>query len=223
MNRVTQETPNRLMLGREVVTPITLLAPPAPGVEAETDWVQSLHKKFRDTHELVVETTKASHRADQVYADRRNKGLTFQVDSLVWLYEPKPRKRLTPKLDANRWSGPWIVLKVISQRVYLIKKVNGNTRRIVNVDRLSPYQQRDGERFPMLDIGRDEAIDNEGSRRVDDVDTVSDTGEERIEDEDNSGAVDVEATHSDEEHQPQLTVRARRQRRRPAWTNAFEL
>ena len=124
VHRVTGETPNRLMLEREVGTPLSLLACPAPGVEASVPWVDDLHRRFSETHRLVVGVSQASHGADRFYTDRRQKGYRFEVGDQVWLYEPKARKGATPKLDAYRWSGPWEILKSISDCVYVIRRTS---------------------------------------------------------------------------------------------------
>ena len=102
VHRVTGETLNRLMLGREVGTPLSLLACSAPGVEASVPLVDDLHRRFSETHRLVVGVTQESHRADRSYTNRRQKGYRFEVGDQVWLYEPKTRKGATPKLDADR-------------------------------------------------------------------------------------------------------------------------
>ena len=79
VHRVTGETPNRLMLGREVGTPLSLHACSPPGVEASVPWVDDFHRRFSETHRLVVGATQASHRADRSYTDRRQKGYRFEV------------------------------------------------------------------------------------------------------------------------------------------------
>ena len=62
MHSVTGETPNRLMLGREVATPVALLAG-SPNKEQAMPWIADLRRKFEDNHRLVVETTKAAQRS----------------------------------------------------------------------------------------------------------------------------------------------------------------
>ena len=157
IHRVTGETPNRLMLGREMGTPLSLLACPAPGVKASEPWVDDLYRRFSETHRLVASVTQASHRADRSYTDRRQKGYRFEVGDQVWLYEPKARKGATPKLDSDRWSGPWEILKSISDCMYVIRWTAYLKPRVVNVDRLMPYAPRDNNRFPV-----DQVDDNTG-------------------------------------------------------------
>ena len=102
VHSVTGETPNRLMLGREVRTPVTLLAPLPPGQDYETERGRDFHEKFGDMHQLVTEVTKQKHRAEASRHDRRCKQLTFNEGDLVWVHDPKQRRGKTPKLDPNR-------------------------------------------------------------------------------------------------------------------------
>ena len=50
---VTNETSNRLVLGREVATAVTLLVG-WPNTAQAMPWVTDLRRKFEDTHRLVV-------------------------------------------------------------------------------------------------------------------------------------------------------------------------
>jgi hypothetical protein len=232
VHRVTGETPNRLMFGRETTTPVTLLAPPAPAAVQQNDWVNSLHQRFRETHQLVVDNTQASQRVTKTYADRRQKNLIFQEGALVWLFEPKPRKNRSPKLDAERWTGPWVIIRSISACVYLIKKHNGQKTRVINVDRLAPYVTRDNARFPHADdIEQQDAIDvaSDADGAVNDVASNAEI-EDRADDDDAITHVDQAADNIDNETQLDddgwpviVTRRAQRQRRTPVWAEAYEL
>ena len=112
------------MLKREVCTPLTLLAPPTTeSANDNNQWVERLHERFRDTHELLVEVAKAIHRADALRTDWQQKGFNFEVSYSIWLYEPKPQCKYPHTLEPNRWSGPWKVTRRISLCAYSIKKV----------------------------------------------------------------------------------------------------
>ena len=64
VHSVTGETPNKLMLCRELKVPLTLLAPPAPGQRKEEAWVDRQRTVLRETFAKVAERTKAQHRAE---------------------------------------------------------------------------------------------------------------------------------------------------------------
>ena len=217
VHRVTGETPNRLMLGREVVTPMTLLAPSPPGAEEPNEWVRDMHRRFSETYAKVVETTRASHRSDANHVDRRNKGLSFKVEDLVLLYDPKQRRGVTPKLDAERWTGPWKITAVISACVYAIKREGTNKCRVVNVDRLVPFVPRDLRRFPV-----ESQNDNDNpSEEEEGESTGSITTEE--------SAAEAESTPDEVAMEsavlpaPLRAQRNQRNRRPPAWTQAFDM
>lgn len=149
VHSATGETPNRLMLGREVRTPLTLLAPPAPGQEATVDWVADLHDNFEQAHKRAVEAMQASYRVARPREERRQKGYKFNVNDLVYVLDVRKPRNVPPKLNANRWTGPWKVLQVISSCVYRVQKEGARRSIIVNVDRLEPYLLPDAQRFPI--------------------------------------------------------------------------
>ena len=64
-HRKTEETPNQLMLGREVSTPVSLLIlPPQPQGEKHP-WVKDLQDNFQQVHARVVITTRRAHRTQK--------------------------------------------------------------------------------------------------------------------------------------------------------------
>ena len=136
----TGETPNRLMLGREVNTPLRLLAPVAPDDQERHAWVEQLHDNFADAHLRVQEQIKKAQRLQKLGHDRLQKGYAFEEGQSVWLLDNRPQKGVPHKLNAYRWKGPYVVKKRISAVVYLI--VMGSRIQVVNVDRLKPCIQR---------------------------------------------------------------------------------
>ena len=159
VHSVTGETPNRLMMGREVETPLTLLAPPPTTTNNDIPWVEALEDRFRDTYATVLTTTKNQLRTAKAYHDRRQKGLNFEAGASVWLYDPKVKKGVSPKLDARRWSGPWIIVRKISVCVYVIRKAGTGATKVVNVDRLLPYVTRSIDNSVVNSLQDDNAVD----------------------------------------------------------------
>jgi hypothetical protein len=151
VHSVTGETPYRLMYGREMRTPMSLFAPPAPDQEQKVEWVERLHEWMHEGYAAVVERTQAQHRAEVPRLAQRQKGYKFAVGSKVWLYDPKPKRGFTPKLDANKWSGPWTVIRQISEIVYTVQKIGTQKKAVVNIDRLCPYLELDDQQFPQYE------------------------------------------------------------------------
>jgi hypothetical protein len=219
VHSTTKETPNRLMLGREVATPATLLSGPVNEIEEQVEWVNNLRRKFEETHRIVTETTKAVHRTAKVYFDRKQKGYLFDEGQLVWVYDPKPKKNQSHKLDANKWSGPWVVTKRISACVYLVvRHVNDRKGRVLNVDRLLPFVPRK----PSL-VERQNVVESEDTGQLElSAEELQDTKEYLPEsnEEDTGVPEEVEEFYL----QPMVvTTRAKRQAQRPRWQQDFNL
>ena len=79
-----------------------LLAPPPTTTNNDIPWVEALEDRFRDTYATVLTTTKIQLRTAKAFHDRRQKGLNFEAGTSVWLYDPKVKRGVSPKLDARR-------------------------------------------------------------------------------------------------------------------------
>ncbi len=146
----TGETPNRLMLGRESTTPLTLLALPIPDAGRKTPWVERLENNFQETHRLVQDHYGKAQRTQKAVYDRRVKEYNFSTRDKVWLFDPRPKRGGPYKLNPGRWDGPYEVRKRISAAVYLIGLPGSNRTKVVSTQRLRPYIQRDERLEPHL-------------------------------------------------------------------------
>ena len=97
VHSVTGVTPNMAMLGREVLTPVTLIAqPPHEPVKLTVPYVVSFRNAMREAHNRIRESTNSvARRREQStsYFDKHVKGPKFAVDQHVWLYWPRPLVR----------------------------------------------------------------------------------------------------------------------------------
>jgi transposase InsO family protein len=148
VHATTKHTPNRLMLGRETTTPLTLLAPLLPGTPKLHPYCQQLKELFEDAHRRAVKETQAQHKREQSHLDDRSKNYYFKVGDWVWLYTPKVQHGVPGKLSKDVWTGWWEVVKVITSCVYTVRYRDTQIRRTVNVDNLAPYVSRSHQRFP---------------------------------------------------------------------------
>ena len=94
VHSVTGITPNMAMLGRGVLTPVTLIAqPPNESVKLTVAYVTSFRYAMREAHNRIRESTHSVARTQKTYFDKHYKGPTFAVDQHVWLYWPSPLDR----------------------------------------------------------------------------------------------------------------------------------
>jgi transposase InsO family protein len=147
----TGQTPSSMMLGREVTLPIDLLygQPPVetePTPANKSVYIQSLTETLWEVHEHARENMlEASNRQKKRY-DHRAKQTQYKVRDVVWLRNKTRVRGKTPKLQ-NRWDGPFVVTRVISDLVYQIQSSPRARVKTVHHDNLKPYY---GEFQPWL-------------------------------------------------------------------------
>ena len=72
-------------------------------------------------------------------ADARAFTELFEQGEQVWLYNPKRKKGLIPKL-ISPWDGPYTIIKRLSDVTYRIQRTGGSPMRVVHYNRLWKHQ-----------------------------------------------------------------------------------
>ena len=132
----TGESPNMMMLGREVSLPVDLVTE-CPGVQnsTHTDFAEKLRSDMQQAHDRARECLGKSARRQKRNYDRRASEHGLKEGQLVW---PARKKHLSPKLQL-RWEGPWLIVKRLSDVTVRIQLRRGSKPKVVHVDRLKPY------------------------------------------------------------------------------------
>ncbi|UYV84336.1 K02A2.6-like [Cordylochernes scorpioides] len=140
IHETTGQTPAKIMFGRELRLPCDLEfgSPGEPPAEV-TYYVNNLRSILLETHELVrAKIRTASHRMKTRYDQRANHD-GFRQNDLVWLFDPKRKKGLSPKLMPV-WEGPYKIIKRINDLVYRIQRSSKSKAKVVHMGRLACYQ-----------------------------------------------------------------------------------
>jgi len=133
VHSVTGVTPNMAMLGREVLTPVTLIAqPPNEPVKLTVPYVTSFRN---EAHNRIRESTNSVSRTQKSCFDKHVKGPKFAVDQHVWLYWPRPLVRQKNKKLTQIWTGPWTIQQFMSPLVVRMKHTKNNKIQMVHIDR----------------------------------------------------------------------------------------
>ncbi|GBL78026.1 hypothetical protein AVEN_143336-1 [Araneus ventricosus] len=66
----------------------------------------------------------------------------FKEGDLVWMYNPKRRRGLSPKLQQN-WEGPYTVVKKLNDVVYWVQRSPNTKPKVIHINRLAPYRATD--------------------------------------------------------------------------------
>ena len=138
----TGETPNMLMFGREVSTPLDVMfeAPEDHEDEGEqtSDYVWELREQLRQAHEAARKNLKVNAERQKRAYDRNIKSITYSPKDFVWLHNPQRKIGVSSKLRLP-WEGPYLVVDRLSDVHYRIQKSPRALYRVVHADRLKLY------------------------------------------------------------------------------------
>ena len=135
----TGETPNMLMLGREIEVPLDAMTEPTPDtLPFATEYAFALQQRLASAHEVSRRHLgKAAERQKRNY-DKRVSSKPFRVGNSVWLHKIRRKKGRNPKLDCP-WEGPYLVVSVLSDVTYRIQRSRRAKPKVIHADRIKPY------------------------------------------------------------------------------------
>ena len=138
VHSTTGVTPNRAMLGREVLLPASLIVAPPEENILRSGYVQDFQENLRQAHQQVRQAMGTSAKAEKTYFDRRVKRYSFFVGQKVCLYSPRPLVRKKHRKLTRVWTGPWAITSFRSPIVVELKDIASGRKQIVHVDRIVP-------------------------------------------------------------------------------------
>ena len=142
VNRSTGFTPNRLMLGREVNTPLNLMYPQgatnSPGGTCD-DYVTKLEADIQQAHTQARETLKVSQKRMKKDYDIKARRYIYKQGDAVYILDKASIKGRSDKLRSP-WKGPGLVKAVLTP--YLVEVQLRGRSMVLNHDSLKPC--RDG-------------------------------------------------------------------------------
>lgn len=136
----TSYSPNMMMLGREARLPVDLVygSLPVNSATSVPQYVADLKDRMCNVHEAAREHIKSASNKQKSEYDYSAKFQPYKDGDLVWLYDPKRKVGLSPKLQSN-WDGPYRLITSISDLVYRVQKSPNSKPRVVHYNRLKPF------------------------------------------------------------------------------------
>ena len=102
-------------------------------------YASKLKAVFNEAYDRARSISATSQRRQKDLYDCRVHGKQFAVGDMVWLHSALVPRGKSRKLH-HPWTGPWQVVKKLSDAVYRLQGTTGRRRRvIVHFDRLKPY------------------------------------------------------------------------------------
>ena len=136
-----RDTPNMMMLGRNIELPVDLTCEKPEGRTSplDTDYAEELRKRLCLAHEKARGNLKLAAEHQRRNYDRKSKPNKVKEGMLVWMHNVAVKKGQSPKL-ALPWEGPFKVVKQLTDVVFRIKKGKHGKFAVVHADRLKPYE-----------------------------------------------------------------------------------
>ncbi|KAK3100422.1 hypothetical protein FSP39_019732 [Pinctada imbricata] len=148
VHQSTQQTPNKMTLGREINMPLRAVTRlPRAENESEVDvaeYVEKLQENLVKVHELARKSLKRSVAYQKRHYDLRSKKRTLPPGQPVWIYEPQRKVGVCSKLTSS-WKGPYVIIRRVDDIHYLVKRNKHQPPRVYHIDRLMEYR---GRRLP---------------------------------------------------------------------------
>ncbi len=134
-------SPNMLMFGREVCTPLDIICDNPDDNESlcPVEYVEWVRNASREAHRVARKNQKSSTKRQKHYYDRKYKGRKFSTGDWVWRYYPPEAK----KKFGMKWVGPYLVIKPITDTCYQIQKAPESPKINVHVDHLKAFEGDD--------------------------------------------------------------------------------
>ena len=133
VNRNTGFSANKLMLGREVNTPVELMFPGAPkNQQPVEEFVNKLEEVMLLSHEIARKTLKVELKRAKKHYDLNQRTTSFKPGDVIYLLDKSTKKGRAKKLE-HIWQGPAVITHMITPFLFRIRLKN-RTERIVNHD-----------------------------------------------------------------------------------------
>jgi hypothetical protein len=118
-HETTGNTPNYMMLGREVTTPLDIqyCMPRSIAHIPQNHWAWILKDRMEEKHKHVRENVKGDMHRQKKFYDQKQFWQSFQPGDQVFVFFPNVNPGLTSKL-ACLWRGPFKVIAKITDVTY---------------------------------------------------------------------------------------------------------
>ena len=142
------------MFGRQARIPIDVMYGLPPG-ESETcsQYVLNLRRSLESAYRIARQNLLVSAHRQKEYYDTKVHGKPFTQGDLVWLCNTAVPRGSSRKLYSP-WTGPYKVVKCLSDLVYRIQDIKRKRKKlVVNFDHLKPYHSRTQDQQITSDVG----------------------------------------------------------------------
>ena len=209
-HETTGFTPNFLMLGRDVSTPLDIMYEMPPSVKAvpQSRWVWELKEQMEQAHTLVRESVQGEMQRQKRYHDLKLSWQKFKPGEEVYVYFPIRKSGCSSKLTSF-WRGPYEIVRKFSDVTYEVKCGPRGKPQVIHVDRMKKrYQQNLREEPQRQESDKGNVMPPTIIRNDENQGSIGHSENEEINNQDKYLEVEVQES-------------GKRRRREPAWLKDF--
>ncbi|GBM09461.1 Retrovirus-related Pol polyprotein from transposon 412, partial [Araneus ventricosus] len=142
-HEVTGLTPAEMLFGRTLRLPCDILfGRPSETPSSPNEYMKNLEARLESVHAFARERIKLASERMKTRYESRATDHHFKEGDLVWMYNPKRRRGLSPKLQQN-WEGPYTIVKKLNDVVYRVQRSPNAKPKVIHINRLAPYRATD--------------------------------------------------------------------------------
>ncbi|CAG2207589.1 unnamed protein product [Mytilus edulis] len=166
-HETTGYTPNYLMFGREVSTPLDIMyeMPQAQKEVPTNKWAWKMKERMESAHSIVRRNTETAMRRQKRYHDLKLSWQKFEKNDEVYVYFPVRKSGRSPKFTSF-WRGPFKIIDRCTEVTYRVNCAYRGKEQVIHVDRI---RKKNMQRL------RDEATESENGREREPVNDVCST------------------------------------------------
>ncbi|GBM64621.1 hypothetical protein AVEN_91694-1 [Araneus ventricosus] len=140
---VTGFTPADMLFGRTLRLPCDILfGRPSDTPSSPNEYLNNLEARLESVHVFTRERIKLASKRMQTRYDSGPTDHHFKEGDQVWMYNPKRRRGLSPKLQQN-WEGPYTIVKKLNDVIYRVQRSTNAKPKVIHINRLTPYRATD--------------------------------------------------------------------------------
>ncbi|KAJ8917903.1 hypothetical protein NQ315_002595 [Exocentrus adspersus] len=129
--------------------------------KGEAIGISRLEERLKTVHEFARNRLLMTSDRMKMRLDVKPGQNVFKEGDAVWLYQPGRKKGLSPKLQ-RPWEGTYLIVKTINDLVYRIQMSPKAKPKVVHVERLSLYRDKDPPTWRLQEAVRGEQSEGGG-------------------------------------------------------------
>ena len=134
----TGYTPFFLMFGRQATIPADVMYGTNSSEEVSpNEYAANLRSRLCAAYDHVRDHINTAQARQKEFYDQRVHGKPHSIGDQVWLHSPVVPRGGSKKFH-HLWTGPFVVVKRLSDATYRIQSLQGRKRLVVHFDRLKP-------------------------------------------------------------------------------------